>query len=47
MKVNANKSKVMMLNGKEGLECDVFVDVSEFKYLCCVLDEYDTDESVS
>ena len=31
----------MVLNGKEGLECDVFVDkfrlehVSEFKYLGC------------
>ena len=34
-----------MLNGEEGLECEVHVDgvclehVSEFKYLWCVLDE--------
>ena len=38
LKVNAGKSKVMVLNGKEGLECEVHVDgicleyVSEFKY---------------
>ena len=25
LKVNAGKSKVMVLNGKEGLECDVYV----------------------
>ena len=43
--VNAGKSKVMILNGKEGLECEVHVDgirlehVSEFKYLGCVLNE--------
>ena len=46
LKVNAGKSKVMVLNGGEGLECEVCVDgiclevVSEFnKYLGCVLDE--------
>ena len=45
------KSKVMVLNGEEGLECDVYVDgirlehVSEFKYLCCVLDESGTDRA--
>ena len=39
LKVNAGKSKVMVLNGEEGLECEVHVDgihlehVSEFKYL--------------
>ena len=39
LKVNASKSKVMVLNGEEGLECEVHVDgiclgrVSEFKYL--------------
>ena len=36
---------VMVLNGEEGLECEVPVDgihlenVSEFKYLGCVLDQ--------
>ena len=45
LKVNAGKSKVMVLGGEEGLECEVCVDriqlehVSEFKYLGCVLDE--------
>ena len=39
----------MVLNGEEGLECEVQVDgirlehVSEFKYLGCVLDESGTD----
>ena len=39
LKVNAGKSKVMVLNREEGLECEVHVDVirlehvSEFKYL--------------
>ena len=38
-------SKVMVLNGEEGLECEVHVctirleHVSEFKHLGCVLDE--------
>ena len=41
MKINAGKSKVMVLNGEEGLECEVHIDriclehVSEFKYLGC------------
>ena len=41
-KVNASKSKLMVMNGEEGLECEVHVDgfrfehVSEFKYLGCV-----------
>ena len=45
LKVNAGKSKVMVLNGV----CEVHVDeiclenVSEFKYLGCVLDESATD----
>ena len=49
LKVNAGKSKVLILNGEEGLECEVHVDgirlehVSEFKHLGCVLDESDTD----
>ena len=44
-KVNAVKSKVMVLDEEEGLECEVHVDwirvehVSEFKYLVCVLEE--------
>ena len=49
LKVNAGKSKVMVLNGEKGLECKVYVDgirlehVSEFKYLGWVLDEAGTD----
>ena len=51
LKVNAAKSKVMVMNGEEGLECEVHVDgvrlehVSEFKYLGCVLDESSTDRT--
>ena len=43
------KSKVMLLNGEEGIECKVHVDeihlehVSKFKYLSCVLEEAATD----
>ena len=50
LKVNAGKSEVMVLNGKEGLECEVHVDgvrlehVSEFKYYEYVLDESGTDK---
>ena len=42
---NADKSKVILLGGEEGLECEICVDgvlleqVSEFKYLECILDE--------
>ena len=49
LKFNVGKSKVMVLNEEEGLECEVHVDgihlehVSEFKYLGCVLDESGTD----
>ena len=49
LKVTAGNSKVMILNGEEGLECEVHVDgirleyISEFKYLGCVLDESGTD----
>ena len=45
LKVNAGKSKVMILNREEGLVCEVHVDgfclehVTEFKYFGCVLDE--------
>ena len=41
----------MVLNGMEGLECDFRVDgmqlehMSEFKYLMCVLDESNIDET--
>ena len=41
MKVKAGKNKVMILNLKEGVECEVHVNkihlerVSEFKYLGC------------
>ena len=51
LKVNAGKSKVMGLGGEEGLECEVCIDgirvenVSEFKYLGCVLDESGNDEA--
>ena len=51
LKVNAGKNKVMILNAKEGLECEVSVDwiqlehMSEFKYLGCVLDELGVDEA--
>ena len=49
LKVNASKRKVMVLNGEEGLECEVHVNgirlehISEFKYLGCVLDESGRD----
>ena len=48
-KVNADKSKVTLLNGEEGLESEVHVDgirlehVSEFKYFGYVLEELGTD----
>ena len=51
LKSNACKSKVMVLGGEEELECEVCVDgicledVSEFKYLGCVLDESGTDKA--
>ena len=49
LKVNAGKSKVMVMNGEEGLDYEVHVDVvrvehvSKVKYLGCVLDEASTD----
>ena len=49
VKVNAGKSKVMVLNREEGLEGEVHVDeihlerVLKFKYFGCVLDESGTD----
>ena len=49
--MKAGESKVIVLNGKEGLECEVYVDgiclehVSKFKYLGCVLDESGTEDA--
>ena len=49
LKVNVGMTKVMVLNGEEGLECEVHVDeirlehVAEFRYLGCVLKESGTD----
>ena len=49
LKVNADKSKVTVLGGEEGLECGVYADgihlehVSEFECFGCVLDESGTD----
>ena len=51
LKVNADKKKVMMLNGEEEMECEVRVDgmrlehVSEYKYFGCALDESSTDDA--
>ena len=51
LKINAGKSKVMVLNEGERLECEVCVyrmqleHVLEFKYFGCVLDESGTDET--
>ena len=51
LKVSAGKYKLMVLGGEEGLECEVYVDriclenVSEFKYLGCVLNESGTYEA--
>ena len=45
LEVNTGKSKVMVLGGEEGLECEACIDrislehIMEFKYLGCVLDE--------
>ena len=51
LKVSAGKSKIMVLGGEEGSECEVCVNrirlehVFEFKYLGCVLDESGTDKA--
>ena len=51
LKINAGKSKVMVLNGEEGLESEVHVDrihleyVLEFKYLECVLGDSGTERA--
>ena len=49
LKVNVGKCKVMVLNGEDGLECEVHEDgirlehVPKFKYFECVLSESGTD----
>ena len=44
LKVKGGRSKVMVLNGEEGLECEVHLEhVSEFKYLGFVLDKSGTN----
>ena len=49
IKVNGDKNKVIVLSGEERLECEIHVggtrleQVSEFKYLWCVLDESGTE----
>ena len=51
LKVNAGKSKVMVLNREEGLECEIHLDkihlehVSEFKYLGYIFNELGTDRA--
>ena len=51
LNVNADKSKVMVLGGVEGLEWEVLVNemrwrtVSEFRHIGCVLDESGTHEA--
>ena len=53
LKVSTGKSTMMVLDGEEGLECEVYVDgmqlehVSELKHLGYTLNESDTDEAVS
>ena len=50
LKVNAGKNKVMVMNGEDGLECEVHVEgirlehILEFKYLGYVLDDTDGSE---
>ena len=45
LKVNADKSRVMVLGREEGLECEVYIDrirleqVLELKYMGCVLEK--------
>ena len=53
LKINAGKSKVMVLGGEEELECEVQVDgirlehVLESKYLGCVLDKSECNRKVA
>ena len=49
LKVNAGESKMVVMKGEEGLECEMHIDgirlehVLELKYLGCVLEESGTD----
>ena len=49
LKIDADKRKVVVLNGEEVLECEICADgirlehVSDFKYLGCLLNESGTD----
>ena len=51
LKVNEDKSKVMVMNEEEGLEFEIHIDrihlkqISEFKYLGCLLDDSHTDKA--
>ena len=46
LKVNADKRKVMVLNGEEGLECELYVHGTRLgQFSECVLDESGTDGS--
>ena len=53
LKVNAGKSKVMVLGGEEGLECEISLKgirleyVLKIKYLGCVLDEAECSRKVA
>ena len=48
--INTGKSKVKVLGGEEGVECEVCMNrmrldhVSQFKYIGCVLDKSGTDK---
>ena len=52
LKVNTGKSKVVVLGGEKGLECEICVSsihlehVLEFKYFGCFVEESGTDEAV-
>ena len=47
LKINASKTKVMMLNGEYEIRAErmQLEHMSEFKYLGCVLNESGTDEA--
>ena len=53
LKLNSDKSKVMMLNVEEGLDCEICVagmrseHLSEFKYFGCDLDESECSRKVA
>ena len=51
LKVNANKRKVKVINGEEGLEYELHIErvclehASKFKYLGCVFGKAGTDRA--